>query len=210
MTADTPETHDRRRIGLFGGTFDPVHHGHLVAAWHVKHRLDLDAVWLIVANDPWQKSDDRRITPAATRLEWVHLAVDAVDGLAASDIEIELGGKSYTIDTVAALRERHPDVEWSVVVGADTAAELDTWHRSDELREMIQVVVVNRPGAEVASIPTGWSYEEVEIPPLDVSSTELRQLAARGMSLRFLTTDAVAEAIERSGTFVSADGLPSR
>ena len=126
MTADTSELLTHRRIGLFGGTFDPVHHGHLAAAWHVKQRLGLDAVWLVVANEPWQKRDDRSITPAATRLEWVHLAVDGVDGLEASDIEIELGGNSYTIDTIAALGSRFPAVEWCVVVGADAAEHLDT------------------------------------------------------------------------------------
>ncbi len=206
MTADTSEPHTNRRIGLFGGTFDPVHHGHLAAAWHVQQRLDLDAVWLVVANDPWQKRDDRTITPAATRLEWVHLAVDGVDGLAASDIEIELGGTTYTIDTIAALDERFPDVDWRVVVGADAAVQLDTWHRADELREQVDLIVVNRPGVDVASISPGWRFEEVEIPALDLSSTELRALAASGLSLRFLTTDAVAEAIERSGAFVPSDG----
>ena len=210
MTADTSELLTHRRIGLFGGTFDPVHHGHLAAAWQVKQRLGLDAVWLIVANEPWQKRDDRRITPAAIRLEWVRLAVDGVDGLEASDIEIELGGNSYTIDTIAALGQRFPGVEWCVVVGADAAEHLDTWHRADELREQANLVVVNRPGSDIGSISPGWRFEEVEIPAMDLSSTELRELAASGLSLRFLTTDAVAEAIERTHAFVPADGSPNR
>ncbi len=205
MTADTYEPPGMRRIGLFGGTFDPVHNGHLAAAWHVKVRLGLDAVWLVVANDPWQKSGDRRITPAATRLSWVHLAVDDVDGLEASDIEIELGGESYTIDTIAALRDRFPDVEWSIVLGADTAAQLETWHRADELKDLIDVVVVNRPGADIGAIPDGWRHRSVPIPALDVSSTELRRLASDGISLRFLTPDAVADDIEQRGVYVDVD-----
>jgi len=157
MTADTPIPTDPsidgrsaggssgtpqvgRRIGLFGGTFDPVHHGHLAAAWNVRQILDLDEIWLVVANDPWQKSGDRTITSASTRLEWVRQAVRAFDGLEASDVEIESGGASYTVDTIAVLREQHPEVSWSVIVGTDVVADLDTWHRADELREAIEIV----------------------------------------------------------------------
>lgn len=204
--ADTPSPEPTRRIGLLGGTFDPVHHGHLVAAWHVRQRLGLDEVWLVVANDPWQKRGERRITPASTRLRWVRLAVDGAAGLAASDIEIELGGASYTIDTLAALRVRHPGVDWFVVVGADTAAQLDTWHRADELRREMDVIVVNRPGVAVPEVPPGWRYQDVTIPSLDLSATELRDLAAEGVSLRFLTPDAVALDIEQTSAFASGAG----
>lgn len=200
-TADTPRSPSSRRIGLFGGTFDPVHHGHLVAAWHVRHRLALDEIWLVVANDPWQKRDDRQITPASTRMRWVQLALAGVDGLVASDIEIELGGASYTIDTVTELSARRPDVDWFLVVGADTAAQLDTWHRADELRTMVEVIVVNRPGLDAPHVPPGWQHRHVLIPALELSSTELRELAADGISLRFLTPDPVADDIERRGVF---------
>lgn len=201
MTADTSGSPGKRRIGLFGGTFDPIHHGHLAAAWHVRQRLDLEAVWLVVANDPWQKSGDRQVTPASTRLRWVREATADVDGLEASAVEIEAGGPSYTVDTVAGLRRRHPDVEWSVVVGADTAAQLDTWSRADELRAAVQIVVVNRPGTDGVAVPPGWRHSHVQIPSLDLSSTELRALAAEGVSLRFLVPDVVALDVEASGIY---------
>src|SRR5688572_4243255 len=95
------------RIGVFGGTFDPPHVGHLVTAVNVRHELQLDVVLLVVANDPWQKSGDRRVTPAADRLAMVEAAVGEVEGLEVSDIEVRRGGTSYTADTLAALADLH-------------------------------------------------------------------------------------------------------
>ena len=218
MTADTPIPTDPsidgrsaggssgtpqvgRRIGLFGGTFDPVHHGHLAAAWNVRQILDLDEIWLVVANDPWQKSGDRTITSASTRLEWVRQAVRAFDGLEASDVEIESGGASYTVDTIAVLREQHPEVSWSVIVGTDVVADLDTWHRADELREAIEIVAVQRPGSGEAQAPAGWTVRNVGIPPVDLSSTQLRALASTGRLLHFLVPAEVANDIAASGVY---------
>ena len=190
----------RQKIGLFGGTFEPPHVGHLAAAWNVRQILGLDSVWLVVANDPWQKSD-RAVTPAETRLRWVEAAVADTPGLEASAIEIEAGGATYTIDTVTALRAARPDVEWSVVVGADVVSGLDTWHRADELAQMIDVVAVDRPGSPRAEAPAGWQVRWVEVPPVDISSSHLRALARSGRDLRFLVPDAVAEQIRRDGSY---------
>lgn len=201
MTADTTALGRERHIGLFGGTFDPIHHGHLAAAWHVLHKLGLDEVWLVVANDPWQKTGESPITPALVRLAWVREAVSDVPGLVACDIEIERGGASYTIETLAALRSAHPEVSWSLVIGADNATQLDTWHRAEELREIVEVVVVNRPRATPDGVPPGWRSRHVTIPDLDISSSELRALAAEGLSLRFLVPSGVAAAIEASAVY---------
>lgn len=209
MTADTPGSHEvssdpgepLRRVGLFGGTFDPVHHGHLAAAWNVRQLLELDEVWLVVANDPWQKSGDRRITPAATRLAWVEQAVSPFDGLEASAVEIETGGASYTFDTINTLNELHPDVAWSVIVGADVAADLGSWHRADELSELIEVVAVNRPGSVADAKSPGWTVRHVAVPPIDLSSTQLRDLAGSGRLLHFLVPAEVADDIEASGVY---------
>lgn len=191
------------KIGLFGGTFDPIHHGHLSAAWNVLQIMGLDEVWLVVANDPWQKSGARRITPAATRLEWVQASVRPFAGLEASAIEIEAGGASYTHDTVQALRERHPGTTWSVIVGEDVVPDLDTWHRSDDLRRDVEIVAVNRPGQAASVAPAGWKVHHVEIPPLDVSSTALRALAAQGRKLHFLVPAVVADDIDASGVYAT-------
>ncbi|MBV9255052.1 MAG: nicotinate-nicotinamide nucleotide adenylyltransferase, partial [Actinobacteria bacterium] len=117
------------KLGVLGGTFDPVHIGHLVAAVNARHTLDLDQVLLVVANVPWQKAGARVITPAPDRLAMVRAAVDDVDGLEASDLEIARGGESYTVDTLAELQRIHPGAELYLIVGADLVAELDTWER---------------------------------------------------------------------------------
>ena len=131
-----------QRIGLFGGTFDPPHTGHLAGAVAARSALGLDRVIFVVANEPWQKSNQRSVTKAHHRLAMVRLLVEGVDGIEVSDLEISRGGPSYTIDTVKELRDG--DHEVILVVGADAAAGLDSWDRSDELRELVEVAVVDR------------------------------------------------------------------
>ena len=116
-----------RRVGLFGGTFDPPHVGHLVTAVNVRHALDLDLVVLMVANVPWQKEGTRRITPAADRLAMVEAAVADVPGLVPGRTEIDHGGNSYTADTLASLAAQYPGAEIFTIVGDDAAAGLRTW-----------------------------------------------------------------------------------
>jgi nicotinate-nucleotide adenylyltransferase len=190
-----------RRIGVFGGTFDPPHVGHLVTAVNVRHALDLDAVLLVVANDPWQKSGERRVTPAADRLAMVMAAVRDVDGLEASDLELRRGGTSYTADTLAELRAAHPEAELFLVLGSDAAAGLPTWERSDEVRRGATVVVVTRPRAEKGEPPAGWSWISVETPRLEVSSTDLRERVVDGRPLDYLLTPAVIDCIEARGLY---------
>src|SRR5690606_36398985 len=144
-----------RRIGVFGGTFDPPHVGHLVTAMDVRHALGLDVVLMVVANEPWQKAGSRDITPAAVRLEIVRAAVSAEPGIEVSDIEVRRGGPSYTIDTIEALRADEPDAELVIVVGSDAAAGLLTWERADELATTCRFVVLERPGA-TTEVPAGF------------------------------------------------------
>ena len=138
------------RIGVFGGTFDPPHIGHLAVAVEVRHALALDRVLMVVANDPWQKRGARVLTPAADRLEMVRAAVEDLDGIEADDREIRRGGPSYTVDTVEELLGEQPQAEVFVVVGADAAAGLRTWERADELAALVTVVVVRRPGFDLS------------------------------------------------------------
>lgn len=166
------------RLGVFGGTFDPPHLGHLVAATHTRRLAVLDRVLWVVANDPWQKSAGRAgdLSPAVVRLEMVRAAVEGHEGQLASDAEIVRGGPSYTVDTVEELVRAHPDAELVLVLGRDAAAGLDTWHRAAELREQVEVAVVGRPegpGAG-AALPGGWRFTFPDVPAIGVSSTDLR------------------------------------
>ena len=188
------------RLGLFGGTFDPPHVGHLVTAVNVRHALGLDRVLLMVAHDPWQKSDGRSVTPAADRLAMVQAAVAGVEGLEASGLEIDRGGPTYTADTLAALSQMHPGAELFTIVGDDAAAGLETWERPAEVAALSRLVVVDRPG-EAVELPGAYEWLRVEVPHLDVSSSDLRSRAADGRPLDYLVPDEVLSVIIERGLY---------
>lgn len=189
-----------RRVGLFGGTFDPPHVGHLVTAVNVRHALDLDLVVLMVANVPWQKEGTRPITPACDRLAMVEAAVADVPGLVPGSIEIDHGGNSYTADTLAALGGRYPSASLFTIVGDDAAAGLRTWARSDEVVAQSSLVVVDRPGDPV-ELPDDLDWIRVEVPRLEVSSTDLRARFSDGRPLDYLVTQPVLDVIDRRGLY---------
>ena len=191
------------RIGLFGGTFDPPHVGHLVTAVNVRHALNLDIVILMVANDPWQKSGARDVTTAEDRFAMVEAAVSVVDGVVAGRDEIDRGGPSYTADTLMALAEKHPGAELFTIVGDDAAAGLPSWTRVEQVAEYSQLVVVDRPGVAV-DLPKQFSWLRVESPRLEVSSTDLRSRFSDGRPLDYLVTEPVLRVIEERGLYGSA------
>ena len=190
------------RIGVFGGTFDPVHIGHLVTAANVRHALRLDRLLLVVANDPWQKTGvGRQVTPAADRLAMVKAAVADVEGLIASDLELHRGGPSFMADTLAELAESEPGASLFLVVGADAAAGLDTWERPEQIRELATLAVVDRPGIDRPEAPPGWRVERIEVPQLEVSSSDIRQRVCEGAPLDWLVPDAVVRLIRERGLY---------
>jgi nicotinate-nucleotide adenylyltransferase len=139
----------------------------------------------VVAHRPWQKQD-RAVTPAAQRLELVEAAVAGTPGLEASRLEIDRGGDTYTADTLEVLAADDPGRELFLIVGADVAAELGSWRRVDVVRRLATVVVVSRPGAPDADPGPGWRVTRVEIPLLDLSGSDLRARAAKGLPLDHL------------------------
>lgn len=181
---------------MFGGTFDPPHVGHLVTAINVHHALGLDVVVMMVANVPWQKDGTRDITPAEDRLAMVAAAVEAVPGLIPGRHELDLGGNSYTADTLAVLADEYPGAELFTIVGDDAAAKLHSWERHDEVVSLSSLVVVDRPGAPVVLDPE-VDWIRVEVPRLDVSSTDLRARFIDGRPLDYLVTDATLDVIEQ-------------
>ena len=188
------------RLGVLGGTFDPIHIGHLVAAVNVRHALHLDRVLMMVANDPWQKAG-RALTPAAQRLAVAEAAVGHSPGLEVSRMEIDRGGPSYTADTVEELARDLPGAELFVIVGADVAADLGSWVRWETVARMATLVAVNRAGAPDAVVPVQWRVERVEIPALEVSSSDLRRRVAAGLPLDYVTPPAAIACIHRLGLY---------
>jgi nicotinate-nucleotide adenylyltransferase len=191
------------RIGLFGGTFDPPHVGHLVTAVNVRHALELDVVVLMVANVPWQKERSRQITPAEDRFALVQAAVADVDGLSAGRTEIDHGGASYTADTLRSLGAMSPDADFFTIVGDDAAAGFTTWDRYEEVAQRSSLVVVERPGQSVA-LPMEFNWRRVEVPHLEVSSTDLRARFSDGRPLDYLLTEPVLDVIRERRLYGSA------
>ncbi|QXC63478.1 nicotinate-nucleotide adenylyltransferase [Aquihabitans sp. G128] len=174
--------------------------GHLVAALDARQALGLDEVLLVVANAPWQKVGARRISGAEDRLAMVQAAVAGTEGLVASDLEIRRGGLSYTADTLAALHEEAPEAELFLVLGNDAAAGFATWDRHDEVARQAHLVVVDRPGTPTP-IDDGFSWTRIDIPELEISSTELRQRVGDGRSIDYLTPAAVVTCISERGLY---------
>jgi nicotinate-nucleotide adenylyltransferase len=180
------------RIGLFGGTFDPIHHAHLAVGVAAQHQLDLDQVLFMVANVPWQKAQQRRISSAHDRLAMVRLAVAGRKGLIASDEEIRRGGDSFTADTLAGLQRQHPGAELFLIVGSDLVDDLTSWRRWEEIPPQCVLAIAYRPGEDTrAELSPGWTSVEIRLPALELSSTELRRMAATGSPLDFLVPDSV-------------------
>jgi nicotinate-nucleotide adenylyltransferase len=164
-----------QRIGIFGGTFDPPHTGHVVIAAQSVSALNLDRLIVAVANDPWQKRD---VAATATdRLALAAIAFDGVERVEVSDIEIRRGGPTYTVDTVEALLS--PGDELFVIIGADAARQLPTWHRAAALAELVTIVVVARDGDDIDPI-SGFRSIKVDVSRVDVASSEVRERVARG------------------------------
>jgi nicotinate-nucleotide adenylyltransferase len=184
---------EQERIGVLGGTFDPVHTAHIVAADEVRATLRLDRVLFVVAGDPWQKRG-RVVASAGDRLDLVSLALDGIDGLEASELEIEAGRASVTADTLELLVA--PGRELFLILGADAVANMSTWRRLDDTRELATVVVVERAGERSVVPPgAGWRVEHVGIPRLDISSTDIRDRLGAGRPIDGLVPPAVVRSI---------------
>ncbi|HZD03830.1 MAG TPA: nicotinate-nucleotide adenylyltransferase [Longimicrobiales bacterium] len=193
-------------MGVLGGTFDPPHLGHLVVAQDVAEALDLDEVRFVVAARPPLKPD-RQPAPGEVRAAMVEAAVAGNPRFRLSRIELDRGGASYTVDTVRALREAEPGVEWFVVIGADQLAQLTEWREPEALGRLARLVVVSRRGHTPGPSGAGGSsvpWRSVEVTRIDVSSTEVRGRVAAGRSVRYLVPETVRRIIEERGLYREA------
>jgi len=186
-----------RRLGILGGTFDPPHAGHLAAAVAVQTQVGLDDVVLMVANEPWQKVGDRQVTPARLRFEMTDALVQGMSGLRADDREIRRGGPTYTVDTLEEILAEQPDTEIFLIIGADTAQRLETWHRASDVVRLSTIVIVNRNDSN--NTAPGFLRDapvvNVSMNPVDVSSSAIREAVARAESIDSATSASVASII---------------
>ncbi|MFF2632050.1 nicotinate-nucleotide adenylyltransferase [Microbacterium sp. NPDC058021] len=183
------------RIGVMGGTFDPIHHGHLVAASEVAQSLDLDEVVFVPTGQPWQKHD---VSAAEHRYLMTVIATASNPRFTVSRVDIDRGGPTYTTDTLRDLRAQRPDAEFFFITGADAIAQIFTWRDHDELWRLAHFVAVSRPG-HVLNIddlpPEGVS--QLEVPALAISSTDCRSRVHRGYPVWYLVPDGVVQYIAK-------------
>jgi nicotinate-nucleotide adenylyltransferase len=191
-----------------GGTFDPVHHGHLVAASEVQAWFDLDEVLFVPTGEPWQKSD-RVVSPAEHRYLMTVIATASNPRFKVSRVDIDRGGPTYTIDTLRDLSATLPDTDLYFITGADALAEIFTWRDADELFDLARFVGCTRPGYEtdpsiVGEIPRD-RVTILEIPALAISSTECRERRAKGDPVWYLVPDGVVQYISKHDLYAPSD-----
>lgn len=209
LPASTPAGPRPRRVGLFGGSFDPPHRAHLAlaeAALSARDTLALDELRWVPAGQPWQKLEaapGRGITPAFHRETMVRLAIDGRPGHTVDRLEIERTGPSYTLDTVRALQAREPGTRWVLLIGADQYARLHTWRSWQQLLADVDLAVAARPGEHPVPDPAVQAvpHRAVPLPMMDISSTEIRLRAGRGLDISQLVPPQVARYIEQNGLY---------
>jgi len=181
-------------LGILGGSFDPIHHGHLILARAALEELGLDRILFIPANMSPHKTDTTPAT-AQDRLAMLQLAIENEPGFEALDLELHRPPPSYTVDTLRELRSRHPDDAFTLLIGADNVAKFDTWREPDEIRRLAKLAVLDRATHDT---PHDWPVVRRLI---DISSTDIRARVAAGRSIRYLTPDSVCDYITAQGLY---------
>lgn len=189
------------RIGVMGGTFDPIHHGHLVAASEVASRFRLDEVIFVPTGQPWQKDKDE-VTPAEHRYLMAVIATAANPRFSVSRVDIDRPGPTYTVDTLRDLRAAAPDAEWFFITGADALAAIMSWKNVDELFELAHFIGVTRPGytLPMLNLPPG-TVTLLEVPALAISSTDCRDRVRAAIPVWYLVPDGVVQYIAKHGLY---------
>jgi len=186
-----------RKIGVMGGTFDPIHHGHLVAASEVADRFGLDEVIFVPTGQPWQKVE-REVSRAEDRYLMTVVATASNPRFSVSRVDIDRAGPTYTADTLSDLHAAQPDAELFFITGADALAQILSWRRVDDLFDLAHFVGVTRPGYELGDdhLPEG-SVSLVEVPAMAISSTDCRRRVAEGHPVWYLVPDGVVQYISK-------------
>ena len=191
------------RVGLFGGSFDPIHHGHLIVAQSAVEALGLDELRFVPARQQPFKAGAHRAS-AGERAAMVEQAIGGAPNFSVERSELERDGPSYTVDTLRALRAREPGAELVLLVGSDAAAGIPRWHEAPELGRLARIVAFGRGGVGTEALPPG--IEVIAVPAVEISSTAVRERVRRGQSIRYWVPDAVAEFIAAHGLYRDGAG----
>ena len=191
------------RVGVFGGSFDPVHKAHVALARSALGALHLDQVRWVPAGNPWQKT--RAMTPAEDRLALVQAAIEGEPRFVLDRIEVDRSGPSYTLDTLRELQAAHAGVQWVLLIGQDQYSGLHTWKDWQALLGLVELAVANRPGDLRQPHPDvqRFPHRMVPLPMLDISSTDIRTRVAAGLDISHLVPPGVARYIETHGLYRS-------
>lgn len=198
------------RLGIFGGTFDPIHLGHLILAESCREACGLDRVWFVVAGFPPHKPQARAST--ADRVEMARLAIAGHAAFEVSEIEAERPGPHYSVETLEAIRRDRPGDELFFLIGADSLAELPTWRAPERIAELASLVVVNRPGLDPDGPeanpdlgPNARPISRVRVPPIGIASRDLRKRLLEGRSIRYQVPRGVEAYIQAQGLYQRLD-----
>lgn len=194
------DVNERRRVGIFGGTFDPPHVAHVVLAAAAIEQLELDSLVVTVAGVPWQKVGSREISPGEVRLEMARSAFADVSGVEVSDVELRRTGNSYTVDTLEAFAS--DDIDLFLLLGSDAAAGLDTWERFNDVAALCTIAVFPRRGHEAAEIPDGFTSQRLNLPGLEISSTDIRSRVSEGRRIDGLVPPTVKRLVEAKALYI--------
>lgn len=194
-----------RRIGIYGGTFDPVHLAHLVLAEQCRDQARLDEIWFVPAHYPPHKMSVT-ITSPRQRREMLEFAIAGHEHFRISPVELDREGPSFTVDTLELLTSQHPDVEWSLLIGADSLHDFPTWRHPERITQLARMVVVNRGHEPLPDLQTyrnrfGDVWDVVTMPGLDISASEIRQRVQQGRTIRYLVPRAVEVYIHQHGLY---------
>jgi nicotinate-nucleotide adenylyltransferase len=195
-----------KRLGVMGGTFDPIHHGHLLTAEEAVQQFDLDEVVFVPTGQPWMKQD-REVSPAEHRYLMVVIATASNPRFSVSRLEIERDGPTYAVDTLKELRaERGEDVELFFITGADAILEIFQWKSPEEAFELAHFIAATRPGYDLAAFEQGASNSHarvrvMSIPALAISSTDIRVRVRESRPIRYLVPEGVQTYIEKVGLY---------
>lgn len=189
-------------IGLFGGSFNPPHIAHLIVAETVREQFGLQAVWWMPSHTPPHKPGET-LAPATHRLSMTRRATASNPAFDTSELEIQRGGPSYTVETLRALQERHPDAAFALIVGSDSLQDFAGWHRPEEIARRVPLLGYRRPGAEAPDLPPRFARRVRfgEAPLLEISGTAIRARLRRGQSIRYLVPEEVRRYIEEHGLY---------